>query len=93
MRVVLLQIRLRLPSRTLKEKRAIVKSVLARSRNRFNVSCAESALHDRPEQAELAFATVAESAGRGRALLQELETWLLSERPDVEASETQLEEL
>ena len=48
MHVTLLQMRLLLPSRTLKEKRAIVKSVLSRSRNRFNVACSESALHDQP---------------------------------------------
>jgi len=34
-------VRLRLPSRTLKEKRTIVKSVVERVRNRFNASVAE----------------------------------------------------
>jgi len=62
MNVALLQMRLLLPSRTLKEKRAIVKSVLARARNRFNVSCIEAGLNDQPEDAELAFVTVADSA-------------------------------
>jgi len=89
----MLQIRLRLLSRTLKEKRAIVKSVLARSRNRFNVSCLEAGLHDQPADAELAFVTVADSATRGRRLMQDLEEWLLDERPDVELSELQVEEL
>ena len=93
MHVLLLMLRLRLTSRTLKEKRSIVRSVLARARNRFNVACCESALHDRPGDAELAFVTVADSFARGRDLLQELEKWLLAERQDVEVTDLQVEEL
>lgn len=93
MHVALLQMRLLLPSRTLKEKRAIVKSVLARSRNRFNVACSESALNDQPADAELSFVTVAGSPARARQVLQELEYWLVSERPDLEVSDVQLEDL
>lgn len=93
MHVALLQMRLLLPSRTLKEKRAIVKSVLARARNRFNVACSESALNDQPADAELCFVTVAPSATRARQLLQELEYWLVSERPDLQVTDLQVEEL
>ena len=93
MQVVLLQMRLRLTTRTLKEKRAIVKSILARARNRFNVSCIEAGLNDQPGDAELAFVTVADSATRGRHILQELDQWLLVERPDVEVTDVQVEEL
>ena len=93
MYVVLMQMRLRLLSRTLKEKRSIVKSVLSRSRNRFNVSCVESGLNNQPGDAELAFVTVADSTTRGRQLMQELERWLVSERPDVEVTDVQVEEL
>ena len=93
MHVALLQMRLLLPSRTLKEKRAIVKSVLARARNRFNVACSESALNDQPADAELCFVTVSSSATRARQLLQELEYWLVSERPDLQIIDLQVEEL
>jgi len=41
MTIAVLHVRLRLPSRTLKEKRTIVKSVVERVRNRFNASVAE----------------------------------------------------
>lgn len=41
MTIAVVRIRLRLPSRTLKEKRAIVKSTVERLRNRFNASVAE----------------------------------------------------
>ena len=92
MHVVLLQMRLLLPSRTLKDKRAIVKSVLARARNRFNVSCIEAGLNDQPGDAELAFVTVADSVTRGRHILQELERWLLAERLDLEVTDLQVEE-
>ncbi|GFO60253.1 hypothetical protein GMST_25780 [Geomonas silvestris] len=93
MHVVMLMLRLRLTSRTLKEKRSIVKSVLTRARNRFNVACTEAGLNDQPEDAELAFVTLSQSASHARAQLQELERWLLVERPDVEVTEMLVEEL
>jgi len=93
MHVLLLRLRVRLTSRTLKEKRSIVKSILARSRGRFNVACAEAGLHDQPGDSELAFVTLARSPADGRRLLQELERWLLAERPDLEVTELLVEEL
>ena len=93
MHVALLQMRLLLPSRTLKEKRAIVKSVLGRARNRFNVACIESGLNDQVADAELGFVTIADSPTRARGILQQLEEWLVSERPDLEVNEVQIEEI
>ena len=93
MHVLLLSMRLRLTSRTLKEKRSIVKSVLARSRNRFNVACSEAGMHDQPGDSELAFVTLSESPAEARRLLQELERWLLSERPDLKVTSLLVEEL
>jgi uncharacterized protein len=93
MHVVLLMLRLQLTSRTLKEKRSIIKSILARARNRFNVACSESGLNDQPEASELAFVTLSTSASEPRRLLQELERWLLLERPDLEVTEVLVEEL
>ncbi|HBA89929.1 MAG TPA: DUF503 domain-containing protein [Geobacter sp.] len=93
MHVALLQMRLLLPSRTLKEKRAIVKSVLSRARNRFNVACSESGLNDQPADAEICFVTVAPSATHSRHVLQELEAWLVSERPDLDVTDVLIEEL
>ena len=51
MTVAVLRIHLRLPSRTLKEKRAIVKSLVERLRNRFNASIAEAGALDGPATA------------------------------------------
>ena len=93
MHVLLLTMRLRLLSRTLKEKRSIVKSVLARARNSFNVACRETRLHDQPGDAELAFVTIAASVVDGRRVMQELEEWLHESRPDVEVTDVLVEEL
>ena len=93
MQVMLLTMRLRLLSRTLKEKRAIVKSVLSRARNSFNVACAESRLQDQPGDAELSFVTLAGNGKDGRRVLQLLEEWLVETRPDVEVTDVMVEEL
>jgi uncharacterized protein YlxP (DUF503 family) len=45
--------------RSLKEKRTVVKSLKERIRNKFNVSAAETALHDLSARAELTIAVVA----------------------------------
>lgn len=93
MHVLLLSMRLRLLSRTLKEKRAIIKSVLARARNTFNVACRETGLHDQPGDAEIAFVTIAGTVVDARRTLQELEEWLHETRPDVEVTDVLVEEL
>lgn len=77
-------IQLRLQSRTLKEKRAIVKSILARASNNFNVATAEVDDQDIPGSAILAFATVSQSSIRARTVLAQLEERIVHERPDVE---------
>lgn len=75
---------LRLQSRTLKEKRAIVKSIVARARNNFNVAAAEVDDQDVPGSAILAFVTVSEGSRQGRTILEQLEERVVEERPDVE---------
>lgn len=92
MRVYTCRIQLFLTAGSLKEKRAIVKSILARSRNRYNVAAAEVEYHDRKDTGVLAFVTVSESGVKARSLLQQLETWLVEERPDVEIAAVEIEE-
>ncbi len=77
------QVELNLPSRTLKDKRHIVKSLLARARNTFNVSAAEVGLQDVQGAASLGFVTVSSSREYARGLLEQLELWIERERPDV----------
>jgi len=84
--------RLRLQSRTLKEKRGTVKSVLARARNKFNVAAAEVDDQDIPGSALLAFVTVSEGRAHGRRILEKLEELVVEERPDVELVAVEIEE-
>jgi uncharacterized protein len=73
-----------LPSRSLKGKRGIVKSRLARSRLRFNIAGAEVDRQDDWGVAVLGFASVSGSKLRARQVLEQLEAWLVTERPDLE---------
>ena len=82
----------RLQSRTLKEKRGIVKSILARSRNNFNVAAAEVDDQDAPGSALLAFVAVSEGRAQGRRILEQLEARIVEERPDVELVAVEIEE-
>ncbi len=83
---------LHLPSHSLKDKRGIVKSILSRARNTFNVASAEVGMQDVHGVAQLGFVTVSESSLRGRQLLEQLEEWLVEERPDVEIVDVEIEE-
>ena len=83
---------LHLQSRTLKEKRGIVKSILARARNNFNVAAAEVDDQDIPGSAIIAFVTVSEGSRQGRSILEQLEERIVQERPDVEMVAAHIEE-
>lgn len=81
-----------LPCRSLKGKRGIVKSILARSRQRFNVAGAEVDRQDHWGEAVLGFASVSGSKLRARQILEQLEEWLVSERPDIEVVSVEIVE-
>ena len=83
---------LHLPSHSLKGKRGIVKSILARARQQFNVSSAEVDHQDIHGSAMLGFAVVSENRNGGRQVLERLEEWLVEERPDVNLVEVEIEE-
>lgn len=83
---------LHLPSRSLKVKRGIVKSILARARNTFNVAAAEVDMQDVHGAAVLAFVAVSGSRSAARSLLEQLEEWLVEERPDVDVVSVEIEE-
>jgi len=76
----------------LKEKRGIVKSILARARNNFNVAAAEVGDQDIPGSAILGFVTVTEGRQQGRRILEQLEERVVEERPDVELVAVEIEE-
>ena len=56
--VGVLELRLAVPAFTLKEKRSAIKRILHRTRNKFNVSGAETGDLDIPGSAQLGFVSV-----------------------------------
>ena len=88
-----LEIHLSLPSHSLKEKRGIVKSVLARARNRFNVACAEVDRQDNASAGVLAFVTVSPDKNIPRQVLERVEEWIYEGWPDVEITASDISEI
>jgi uncharacterized protein YlxP (DUF503 family) len=88
-----LELHISLPVRTLKEKRGIVKSILGRSRNRFNTACAEVDRQDNPSVAALAFVTVSPDKTIARSVLERLEDWVYENWPDVEITGSDISEI
>lgn len=87
------EIHLSLPADSLKEKRGIVKSILGRARNRFNVSCAEVDRQDNCAVAVLGFVTVSPDKVIARKTLERLEDWIYEGWPEVEITGSQINEL
>jgi uncharacterized protein YlxP (DUF503 family) len=85
-------ITIQIPCRSLKGKRGVVKSILARSRQRFNVAGAEVDQQDAWGEAVLGFSSVSGSKLRARQVLEQLEAWLVAERPDVEVVSVEIVE-
>jgi uncharacterized protein YlxP (DUF503 family) len=79
-----MELHLSLPSRSLKEKRGIIKSILGRVRNRFNVAAAEVDRQDNPAVAVLGFVTVSPDKVIARQALERIDEWVYGEWQDVE---------
>lgn len=88
-----LEIHLSLSSRSLKEKRGIVKSILGRAKNRFNVACAEVDRQDNASVGVLAFVTVSPDKLIPRQALERVEEWIYEDWPDVEITASDLSEI
>jgi len=88
-----LEIHLALPSFSLKEKRGIVKSILGRSRNRFNIAGAEVDRQDNPRVAVLGFVTVSPDKTIARKTLANVEDWIYENWPDVEITAADISEV
>ena len=76
---------------SLKEKRSVVKSVLQRLRNEFNVSTAEVGNQDLWQSAQLGVACAASDARYARQQLDAVVEWIYTNRPDVVVSGIQIE--
>lgn len=88
---------LAIPAHTLKEKRAVVQSLLARLRARHHLSAAEVGLLDRADRAAIGFAVVSGDGVHARTMRDEamrfIETELTgrAEILDVAADESRID--
>ena len=68
---------------SLKGKRRIIKSLIARMRNTYNVSCSEIAKLDKWQSAVIAFACVSNSTAHNDNMIQTILRWIESTFPDA----------
>jgi uncharacterized protein YlxP (DUF503 family) len=76
-------------SRSLKDKRMVVRSVKAQLANRVGCSIAEVDHHDVWQRARLTLACVARQAREAERLVDEAERWLQGQHFEVHAGERQ----
>jgi uncharacterized protein YlxP (DUF503 family) len=76
---------------SLKEKRSIVKSVLHRLRNEFNVSTAEVGQQDRWQIAHIGVVCVSSDGGYAEAQLNAVVEWIYEHRPDLQINHADIE--
>ncbi len=80
------QFELHIPSsRSLKEKRAVVRPIVEGIRSRFSLSVAEVGYQDKWQRALIGFAVVSDSYRHAADVVDTVERWVWS-RPDVEVS-------
>lgn len=91
MTVGVLSIRLRIPAHSLKEKRAVVKSVVERIRGRFNASAAEVEDLDTWDLATVAVVCVSNESAHASAMLASILAFVEGERLDAEVLDVQTE--
>jgi uncharacterized protein YlxP (DUF503 family) len=92
--VLALSVELHLPQcRSLKEKRAVVKSMTEGARKRYAVAASETDHLHSWQRARLAFACVSGSVGHATDVIDEVErfVWSFTESEVVEAQRTWLE--
>jgi len=89
MHAAALEVDLRLPySTSLKDKRAVVRSIVDGARNRFRVASAEVGHQDLRQRALLGFAAVAGAPGHVNEVLDEVERFVWS-FPEIEVIATE----
>lgn len=89
MHVATAHITLRLfDSASLKDKRQVVRSILARARNQFEVSAAEVGSQDIWNLAEIGVACVSGESAHALDVVEEVIRSIESSRPDVEITQS-----
>lgn len=88
------EITLHLPaSASLKDKRQVLRSVLARLRNQFEIAAAEVEYQDTWQRAALGLACVSNDAGHAEEVVRAATRYVEESRPDVEITDIQFEVL
>lgn len=77
--------------RSLKEKRQILKSILARLSNQFNVAVAEVEHQDVWQTAVIGLAAIGSDAGHCQRLVDKAVEWIERNRPDLYIVEIDME--
>jgi len=78
-------------SQSLKDKRQVVKSLLARLRNQFEIAAAEVGTQDLRQLATLGLAYVSGDGGHAEEVLERAVRYIEESRPDVEVNGVQVE--
>ena len=76
---------------SLKEKRGVLKPLLAQLHKEFNVSAAEVDFHDVWQSSTIGVSTVSTSAAHAQNLLDNLVHWIEMNRPDLEVIDSYVE--
>ncbi|MBE2192810.1 MAG: DUF503 domain-containing protein [Anaerolinea sp.] len=76
---------------TLKDKRSVLKGLLARLRKEFTISAAEVGLHDAHHAATIGCAIVSTSAAHAQNLLDHVVAWIETNRPDLDVVDHHIE--
>jgi hypothetical protein len=77
---------------SLKEKRGLLKPLIARLQREFNVAVAETDFHDVWQSAQIALAVVSTAPGLAHAEIQTITHWIERTRPEVEVQEVRYED-
>ena len=86
MHVAVVQLELHIPtSRSLKEKRAVLRPIVEGIRHRFQISVAEVGYQDKWQRALVGMAVVSDSYGHAVEVVDNVERWVWS-KPEVEVT-------
>jgi uncharacterized protein YlxP (DUF503 family) len=92
MRVAICTIHLHIPDATsLKAKRSVLKSLLARLHNTFNVSAAEVEENDRWQVAVIGVALVSNSAPHAQEVISRILEWIETYFPNIYVTSQEVE--
>ena len=91
MHVAVVQLELHIPtSRSLKEKRAVLRPIVEGLRHRFQISVAEVDYQDKWQRSLIGLAVVSDSYSHAVEVVDKVERWVWS-KPEIEVTSFQVE--